>query len=146
MLGLSKELIDGYGYGFLGFGKFYLTFIPLLYRWRAETILKNQFHDNSLVRKLFDVMIIGIVVLMAVQFEHSFDKDHKKNTSSLFLGLHLTSGVLVEVYQFLAACISDRRFLKSVYLKTLVASVFLPSVYNHSSLFPLQWIDRKREC
>jgi low temperature requirement protein LtrA len=119
----ASHFIGDYGYGYKGFGKFYLTFIPILYRWRAYTILKNTFHDNSMVRKLFDVIVIGIVVLMTVSIEHSFDHDVLTNTSDLFLGFHLASSVLVEFYQLLATFIADKRFLKWVYYKSM-ASLF----------------------
>ena len=85
-------------YDWTGFGNFCLCFIPLLYRLRRTTLLKNTVYHDGIFRKMFGFCVTSLVVLMAVTAQNSFDVSNESNTSNIFLACHVLDGIFIFIY------------------------------------------------
>ncbi|KAJ3252233.1 hypothetical protein HK103_001668 [Boothiomyces macroporosus] len=88
----------------ISFGMYVLVIIPFIFHWEEFVHLNNWVYQKGVLRKVFNALVLGVVILMTVCVKYAFDPDPDVNTSGIFLGCHIISILMIELYILYAMC------------------------------------------
>ncbi|KAJ3271065.1 hypothetical protein HDV01_007078 [Terramyces sp. JEL0728] len=85
-------------FNLVSFGMYVLVIIPFIFHWDEFVHLNNWVYQKGMARKVFNAIVLGVVILMTVCVKYAFDPDPDINTSGIFLGCHIISILMIELY------------------------------------------------
>jgi low temperature requirement protein LtrA len=112
--------IDGAGIiTWSSFAKFVMAFVPIIQKWRSQTALLNHIRHKGALSKLFNFILMSLMVLMSVSIENLFDLSPQTNSANVFIASHLLSTFAVRVYGTTAAVYNHLMFLPATHVVSL---------------------------
>jgi hypothetical protein len=123
----GKQIMKSYDWHH--FHLFVLLCIPILFRWRGQTIISNTIHHHGMFRALVELLIVALVVAMTISLENSFSVDPNINTSNIFLIMHILSAFVIEVYLMIASVFSFGAFFPGLLFKSTLSHIaYIPYI------------------